>query len=308
MSLRIQRRGLMARLSDALWWRPRLLLLILLMPLVLWFGVIYSSALLALLVQSFFSVHEFSGHVDYTLTLKTYAELLSPPNLLIIFRTILMAVAVTFAAILIAFPIAYFAARYARKGWKIVFLVGVMLPLWSSYLVKVYAWKLILAEDGMLNWITEGLHLDWLLNANLALPHVGGGAVSSTGTFLVFVYVWLPLMILPIQAALERVPASILEASSDLGAHPLQTFRHVILPYAIPGMIVGSILTFSLTLGDYITPQVIGSSDQLIGQVIYQNQGQTGNAPLATAFAIVPIILMAVYLWWVKRQGALDVL
>ncbi len=303
-------RGWLARLSDALWRRPRLFLALLLAPPVLWLGVVYLGALAALLAQSFFSIDEFTGLIDYTLTLKSYGELFTPTNLDIIIRTVTMAAAVTLAAAIIGFPIAYFAARYARGKWKAVFYLGIMLPLWSSYLVKVYSWKLILAKEGILNWALTTLHLDWLLNAYLALPVVGGNSLSTspTGTFLVFLYVWLPFMILPIQAALERVPLTMLEASGDLGAHPVQTFRHVLLPMAFPGVIAGSIFTFSLTLGDYIIPQIIGTSARFIGQAVYQHQGTAGNIPLAAAFAVVPIVIMALYLWWAKRQGAFDAL
>ncbi|MDH3265224.1 MAG: ABC transporter permease, partial [Paracoccaceae bacterium] len=167
-----------------------------------------------------------------------------------------------------------------------------------------------LAKEGILNWALTELHLSWLLEAYLALPVVGGNSLSTspTGTFLVFVYVWLPFMILPVQAALERVPVTMLEASGDLGAHPAQTFRHVLLPLAMPGVIAGSIFTFSLTLGDYIIPQIVGTSARFIGQAVYQHQGTAGNIPLAAAFAVVPIVIMGLYLWWAKRQGAFDAL
>jgi putative spermidine/putrescine transport system permease protein len=301
---------IVGRLSDSLWRRPRLLVLLLLTPPALWLGIIYLGSLFSLLAQSFFSIDEFSGLIKYEFTLKTYGELFIPANYDIILRTVMMSAAVTIAAAIIAFPIAYFAARYARGRWKALFYLGVMLPLWSSYLVKVYSWKLILAKEGILNWLFETLHLSWLLNAYLSIPVIGGNSlsVSATGTFLVFLYVWLPFMILPIQASLERVPVSMLEASGDLGARPSQTFRHVLLPLALPGVIAGSIFTFSLTLGDYIIPQIVGSSRRFIGQAVYAYQGTAGNIPLAAAFAVVPILLMAVYLWIAKRQGAFDAL
>jgi putative spermidine/putrescine transport system permease protein len=281
-----------------------------LLPPVLWLGVVYVGALIALLAQSFFSIDEFSGLIDHTPTLKTYGELLRPANIDIILRTVAMAALVTLASAVIAFPIAYYAARYARGRWKAFFYLGVMLPLWSSYLVKVYAWKLILAKEGILTWLFEKLHLSWLLEAWLALPVVGGNSlsISSTGTFIVFVYVWLPFMILPVQAALERVPASLLEASGDLGATPRQTFRNVLLPLSLPGLAAGSIFTFSLTLGDYIIPQIIGSSRLFIGQAVYAHQGTAGNIPLAAAFTVVPIVIMGVYLWVARRMGAFDAL
>ena len=304
------RPGPLARLSDALWRRPRVLLVLLLLPPLLWLGVIYLGSLFALLAQSFFSIDEFSGVIVREPTLKTYRELLTPANLDIIRRTVLTAALVTVAAAVLAFPIAYFAARYARGRWKAVFYLGIMLPLWSSYLVKVYSWKLILAKEGILTWALDSVGLLWLLEAWLALPGVGGNSLSTspTGTFLVFLYVWLPFMILPIQASLERVPVSMLEASGDLGARPDQTFRHVILPLAMPGVIAGSIFTFSLTLGDYIIPQIVGTSARFIGLAVYQHQGTAGNIPLAAAFAVVPIVIMGLYLWWAKRRGAFDAL
>lgn len=302
--------GPLGRVSDLFWRRPRVLLFLLLAPPVLWLGVVYLGSLAALLAQSFFSIDEFSGQINYELTLKTYGELLRPSNFDIIIRTVVMAALVTVASIIVAFPIAYYAARYARGRWKALFYLGVMLPLWSSYLVKVYSWKLILAKEGILSWFFETLHLTWLLDGFLALPVVGGNSLSfsPTGTFLVFVYVWLPFMILPIQAALERVPVSMIEASGDLGAAPRQTLRHVLIPIALPGIIAGSIFTFSLTLGDYIIPQIVGTSARFIGLAVYQYQGTAGNIPLAAAFAVVPIVIMGLYLWWAKRQGAFDAL
>ncbi len=302
--------GMLTRISDTLWRKPNLLILLLILPPALWLGIIYLGSLFALLAQSFFSIDEFSGVIKYELTLKTYGELFRPSNFDIIVRTVVMAIAVTIGAAIIGFPVAYFAARYARGKWKALFYLGVMMPLWSSYLVKVYSWKLILAKEGILNWMFETLRLGWLLDAYLSIPIIGGNSlsVSATGTFLVFLYVWLPFMILPIQASLERVPHTMLEASGDLGARPYQTFRHVLLPLALPGVIAGSIFTFSLTLGDYIIPQIVGSSRRFIGQAVYAYQGTAGNIPLAAAFAVVPIILMALYLWIAKRQGAFDAL
>jgi putative spermidine/putrescine transport system permease protein len=304
------RGGAAGTVADVFWRNPMVLLALLLIPPLLWLGIIYLGSLFALLAQSFFSIDEFSGLVKYELTLKTYRELLNPANLDIIARTVLMAAAVTIAAAIVAFPVAYYAARYARGRWKALFYLGIMLPLWSSYLVKVYAWKLILAKEGILNWIFEKLHLTWLLEAYLSAPVIGGNSlsVSYTGTFLVFLYVWLPFMILPVQAALERVPGNLVEASADLGATPAQTFRNVLLPLAMPGVVAGSIFTFSLTLGDYIIPQIIGSSRLFIGQAVYAHQGTAGNIPLAAAFTVVPVVIMGFYLWGAKRLGAFNAL
>ena len=302
--------GLRGALSDLFWRKPKLLLLLMLLPPVLWLGIVYIGSLFALLLQSFFSIDEFSGLINRQFTLKTYGDLFQAANLDIILRTATMAALVTLASAVIAFPVAYYAARYARGRWKALFYLGIMLPLWSSYLVKIYAWKLILAKEGILTWLLAKLHLQWLLDAWLSLPIVGGNSlsVSSTGTFIVFVYVWLPFMILPVQAALERVPGNLVEASSDLGASPGQTFRNVLFPLALPGIVAGSIFTFSLTLGDYIIPQIIGTSRLFIGQAVYSQQGTAGNIPLAAAFTVVPIVIMGFYLWGAKRMGAFDAL
>jgi len=303
-------RGLGRKVSTALLLRPKLLLALLLVPPLLWLGVIYLGSMFALLIQSFFSIDEFTGMIQRTLTLRTYAELLRPAHLDIILRTAAMAAAVTLAASVIAFPIAYYMARYATGRAKTVFYLAVMLPLWSSYLVRVYAWKLILAKEGIVTWMAAELGAEMWLDALLSIPVIGGTAlsVSYIGTFTVFVYIWLPFMILPIQAALERVPQSIIEASADLGAPPHRTFRNVILPLAFPGVVAGSIFTFSLTLGDYIIPQIIGSSRLFLGQVVYIQQGTAGNIPLAAAFCVVPIIVMSIYLSVAKRLGAFDAL
>lgn len=298
------------RLSNVLYRRPALLLLLLLAPPLMWLGIVYLGSLFALLAQSFFAIDEFSGMVRREFTLATYAQLFTPANMDIVLRTASMAAAVTAAAALVAFPVAYYMARHTGPKLKAVFYLAVMLPLWSSYLVRVYAWKLILAKEGIISWAFTKLHLAWLLDAVLALPVIGGSSlsVSYIGMFLVFLYIWLPFMILPIQAALERVPPSYLDASSDLGAHPRQTLRHVILPLAFPGIVAGSIFTFSLTLGDYIIPGIVGSSRLFIGQAVFVHQGTAGNIPLAAAFSVVPIVIMAVYLTIARRLGAFNAL
>jgi putative spermidine/putrescine transport system permease protein len=302
--------GLLDRISDLFLRRPRFLTFLLLLPPLLWIGIVYVGSLFALLLQSFYSVDYFSGLVVHEFTLSTYAQLLEEANVQIIIRTVSMAALVTLACSVIAFPIAYYAARYARGWTKALFYLAVMMPLWSSYLVKVYAWKLILAKEGILTWIAQGLHLNWVINGLLSVPIIGGPSLSFSyvGTFLVFVYIWFPYMILPIQAALERVPTNYLEAAADLGANPRQTFRTVILPLALPGIIAGSIFTFSLTLGDYIVPTIVGNSRLMIGQAVYTLQGTAGNVPLAAAFTVVPMVIMGLYLWMAKRMGAFDVL
>jgi putative spermidine/putrescine transport system permease protein len=306
----LPQRGLADRLTATFWCRPNLLLALLIAPPLIWLGVVYLGSLAALLLQSFYSIDEFSGVVNTDITLKTYGELFRPSNFDIILRTLVMSAAVTIGCAIIAFPIAYYAARYAKGRWKAVFYLGVLLPLWSSYLVKVYAWKLILAKEGIISWAANATHTTGALDALLRIPTIGGNSLSTSyiGTFIVFVYIWLPYMILPMQAALERVPMTMLEASADLGATRAQTFRTVVVPLALPGIIAGSIFTFSLTMGDYIIPQIIGNSANFIGMAVYQFQGTAGNLPLAAAFAVVPILIMLVYLAMAKRMGAFDAL
>jgi len=297
-------------LSTALYGRRRLALALLLAPPLLWLGIVYCGSLLALLANSFYGLDEFSGVIKREFTLGNFVELAAPANRDVIARTVGMAAAVTLGCALIAFPIAYLMARYTRGWLRAALYLGVMLPLWSSYLVRVYAWKLLLAKEGVVNWVFAETGMSGLLEAILAVPGVGGPSlsISTLGTFIVFVYIWLPFMILPIQAALERVPQSLIEASADLGAHDAATFRKVIFPLALPGVVAGSIFTFSLTLGDYIIPGIIGDSSLFLGQVVFLQQGTAGNVPLAAAFTLVPITVMAVYLALAKRMGAFDAL
>ncbi len=304
------RGGLTGRVADGLWRHPRVHLLLLLIPPLLWLGVVYLGSLFAMLAQSFFSIDEFTGQIDRTLTLSTYAQLLQLANLDIIARTVLMAASVTIACALIALPVAYYAAVYARGRTKAAFYFLVMMPLWSAHLVKVYAWKLLLSKEGVVGWVFDAVGLGFVLEAILAIPVIGGPSLSTSylGTFLVFTYVWLPYMILPVQAALERVPKSLVEAAADLGASPGKSFRSVILPLALPGLAAGSIFTFSLTLGDFIIPQIIGGSTIFIGQAVLIHQGTAGNIPLAAAFTVVPIVVMGLYLWGAKKLGAFDAL
>ncbi len=301
--------GWRRRLSDLLYTRRGLLMALLIGPPLLWLGVIYLGSLFSLLANSFFGLDDFTGQVDRsTLTLRNFQELLDPTNLDVAMRTVAMALSVTLTCAVIGFPLAYVMARYARGSTRAVLYIAVMLPLWSSYLVRLYAWKLLLAKEGAISWAFAELHLSWLLEALLATPGIGGNSLSFSrmGTFIVFVYMWLPFMILPIAAAIERIPGSLLEASSDLGAAPATTFWKVIFPLAMPGIAAGSIFTFSLTLGDYIIPQVIGDSTLFIGQVVYRQQGVAGNIPFAAAFSLVPIVVIGVYLMIARRLGAFD--
>lgn len=302
--------SLRRRLSDLLYTRRGLLLLALLAPPLLWFGVIYLGALFALLANAFFGLDDFTGQVVREFTLRNFAEMTDRANVDVVVRTVAMAVAVTLVCTALALPLAYYMARHARGAQKAALYIAVMLPLWSSYLVRLYAWKLLLAKEGAISWLAQQTHTTGLLDALLATPGIGGPSLSFStfGTFLVFVYMWLPFMVLPIQAAIERIPGSMLEASSDLGAAPRTTLRRIVLPLAMPGIAAGSIFTFSLTLGDYIIPQVIGDSTLYIGQVVYRQQGVAGNVPFAAAFSLVPIVVIGVYLWLAKRMGAFDAL
>ncbi|UCL89239.1 ABC transporter permease [Pseudomonas sp. HS-18] len=300
----------MRAISTFLYRRSTLYLLMLLIPPLLWFGVIYIGSLFALLWQSFYTFDDFTMAVTPDLTLANYQALFNPANYDIVLRTLGMAIAVSIASAILAFPIAYYMARYAGPKEKAFFYIAVMLPMWASYIVKAYAWTVILAKGGILYWVIEHLHLLGLLNLLLEVPGVGGNTLSTShiGRFWVFTYIWLPFMILPIQAALERLPPTLLQASADLGAQPRQTFFQVILPLAFPGVVAGSIFTFSLTLGDFIIPQLVGPSGLFIGTMVYVQQGAVGNMPLAAAFTLVPIVLIAVYLSIAKRLGAFDAL
>jgi putative spermidine/putrescine transport system permease protein len=277
---------------------------------VIWLVGVYGGSLLALLVQSFFRLNPFSGVLERVFSLDTWNTLFTSANNAVIVRTVGMAAVVTVASVVIAFPLAYFMALYARPRTKAILVLAVLVPLWSSYLVRVYSWKLILAADGIINWFVERLGLQSVLQAVLDAPGIGGPSLSISlfGQFLVFVYIWLPFMILPIVASLERVPRSLLEASADLGAQPALTLRKVTWPMAIPGVAAGSIFTFSLTLGDYIIPTIIGDSSPFIGLAIYSYQGVAGNLPLAAAFSFVPIAIMAVYLTVARKLGAFEAL
>jgi putative spermidine/putrescine transport system permease protein len=297
------------RVSTFLYGRPKFYLALLLIPPLLWFGTVYLGSLFNLLANSFYAIDEFTAKIIYQPTLATLKQVVSQPaHIDIIVRTVVMALAVTMTCAVIAFPIANFMARYASPRMKALFYVGVMLPMWTSYLVKVYAWRLILAKQGILSWLLDSVGLGPVLDWTLRLPGVGGPSLSSSylGMFIVFVYMWLPYMILPLAAALERVPVSLVQASADLGARPGQTFRNIVLPLALPGLAAGSVFTFSLTLGDYIIPSVVGAPGYFIGMMVYQQQGTAGNLPLAAAFSVVPIILVMIYLSLARRAGAFD--
>ena len=295
---------------NILYRKNNLFLFLLLTPPLLWFGVVYLGSLFALLWQSFYTFDDFSMAVTHDLTLDNYRVLFDSTNLDIILRTLSMAVAVTLSCAAIGFPIAYYMTRYGSARERGFFYIAVMLPMWASYIVKTYAWTVILSQKGILYYLFNHLGLTGALESLLQLPIIGGNtlATSNLGRFIVFTYIWLPFMILPIQAALERVPTNLLQASADLGARPAQTFRKVLFPLVFPGVVAGSIFTFSLTLGDYIIPQLIGPSGLYIGTMVYTMQGSIGNMPLAAAFTVVPIVLIFIYLSLARKAGAFDAL
>lgn len=301
---------MMNRLSGYFFQRPKLVTLLLLSLPMTYMLVVYLGSLVSLLVNSFYYLEEFTGLVVKEFTLGTYAQLLKPTNLGIFRRTVGMALAVTVMDAVIAFPLAYYIAKFASSRLRTYLYIAVTLPLWSSYLVRVYAWKLVLSKEGILSWFVDIFHMNFVLDWVLSIPGIGGSSLSLSplGMFIAFCYIWLPYMIVPIQTALERVPRSLLEASSDLGAKPAQTFRNVILPLAFPGVVAGSIFTFSLTMGDFIVPQSLGTSRFFIGQAVYSHQGTAGNIPLAAAFTMGPVVIMIVYLLIARKLGAFDAL
>lgn len=278
---------------------PRFQLFALLVPPAGWFGVVYYGSLALLLVSAFWTLDPTTHDIVHQLSLANFQKLVTEsvyPTIAL--RTTVIAAIVTVADAVIAFPIAYFMARVASPRTRAALAVAVLLPLWASYLVRVYAWRVILSDSGLVDWAF----------AQLGVPNVGSlFGISDLSMTIVFIYLWLPYMILPIFAGLERIPSSYLEASADLGGRPWTTFRRIILPLAIPALAAGSIFTFSLTLGDYITPSLISNS-QFIGNVIVNELGVAGDIPFAAAFAMVPIAIMAVYLLGVRRLGAFEAL
>lgn len=282
-------------LSRLLWRRPWLRVGALLTPPLGWLVIVYLGSLAVLLVAAFWTLDDFSGLVVRGLSLDNFRTIVEEPVYRrIVARTVSIAALVTITDIVLAFPIAFYMARVASPARRAALAVAVLMPLWASYLVKVYAWRTMFAHDGILNWALDPL--------GLSVPQSGYVRV-----WIVLSYLWLPYMILPIYAGLERIPDSLLDASGDLGARPWRTFRSVVLPVTVPAIAAGSIFTFSLSLGDYITPQLV-SSTQFIGNVVYANVGIANNLPLAAAFATVPVLIMIVYLLLVRRAGAFEAL
>ena len=287
--------GVRRRLSAFLFRHPRTKLGILLGAPVAWMVVVYLGALALLFVSAFWRLDPFTGLIirDWGFTnFRTLFE--DEVYRTIVLRTLGISVAVTVTDILLAFPLAYLAARLSTTRTRNLILLAVVVPLWSSYLVRIFAWRLILTSNGFLNWLVEATGIGSLQIGN-----------SNWAIWLVFVYLWLPYVMLPIYGALERIPGSYLEASSDLGARGWRTFRSVIMPLALPGIVAGSIFAFSLTLGDYIAPQLVGNT-KFIGSVVYDSVGVANNVPFAAALALVPVAIMAAYLLVAKRLGAFE--
>ena len=285
-------------LAALLWRRPWLRAVGLLSAPLAWFVLIYLASLAVLLVTAFWRINPFTTDIERVWSLDNFKTLIeSATYRRIALRTVGMSAAVTVTDALAAFPFAWYMARVASSRVRSALFVAVMLPLWASYLARVYSWRLILSQDGALNWTLDKLHL----------PTVGV-AYSTWAMWIVFSYVWLPFMILPVYAAMERIPDSYLEASSDLGARGWRTTRSVVLPLVLPGLVAGSIFTFSLTLGDFITPQLVGGGEQFVGNVVYGNVGIANNVPFAAAYATIPVVVMAVYLTIARRLGAFEAL
>ena len=285
------RESLGRRLSTYFYHHPRVSLALLLAAPIGCFAIAYLGSLVVLLTASVWNVDPFTSQVVHTFTLDNFRRIVQEDVYrTVAWRTIKMAAFVTVADALLAFPIAYYMARVASPRTRNLLVVAVLLPLWASYLVKAYAWRTILSGAGVLNWALEPLGLSF-------------DGYTSVGLWLVFTYLWLPFMILPIYAGLERIPQSLLEASADLGGRSVRTFFRVTLPLAFPAVVAGSIFTFSLTLGDYIAPKLI-TSQQFIGTVIYDNHGT--NLPVAAAFTLVPIVVMVVYLLVARRLKAFE--
>jgi putative spermidine/putrescine transport system permease protein len=265
----------------------------------IWFVALYLAAIGALLVTAFWTVDDMSGDLIPGFSFANFAELTSDPIYrTIAVRTIFIAAAVTVTDAVLAWPFAYAMVRLAGPRLRAVLMALVLVPLWSSYLARVYAWRLILAHDGVLNWTLSALGLPDL--------HIG---YSNWAMWIVFSYLWLPFMILPLAAAVERIPPSLLEASADLGERGMATFRRVILPMALPGMVAGAIFTFSLTLGDFVTPMLVGGTgSDFIGNVVYANVGVTNNIPFAAAYATLPLGVMGLFLLLARKLGAFDAL
>jgi putative spermidine/putrescine transport system permease protein len=286
------RRSAGRRLADLFYGHPRLQVGSLLAGPIGWLVIGYLGSLAVLLIASFWSVDALSGELNKGFTLDNYKELFDQSVYKdVAVRTIGIAAAATLTDVVLAFPIAFYMAKVASPRVKGLLVVAILMPLWSFYLVKVYAWQTMLASGGVIDWALNPIGLS-------------GPGYGSTAVWLVESYLWLPYMILPIYAGLERIPNSMISASEDLGAKPWNTFRRVVLPLAFPAVVAGSIFTFSLTLGDYITPTLVSPNTQFIGNVVFANH--TNNLPLASAFAVVPIVVMVAYLLIARRLGAFE--
>ena len=274
--------------------RPGLRVGLLLLPPMLWLGVAYLGALAALFITSLWGQNSFTGTIERVWTLDNFRDLLTiEVYRTITLRTLGIAALVTVVDAVLAFPIALYMAKVASPRLQRLLVIAVLMPLWASYLVKAYAWRGLLSQNGLVDAIASPF--------GLGTP--GYGLLATTITLA---YLWLPYMILPIFAGLERLPDSLFEASADLGGRPGMTLRRVVLPMAFPAVVAGSIFTFSLSMGDYIAVRIVGGTGQLLGNVVYDNQGAANNLPFAAAVATIPVVVMLVYLAAVRRTGALE--
>src|SRR2546421_7641585 len=291
--------GRVGRIQALLWRRPWMRAALLLGPGLTWFVVIYLASLVLLLITAFWQINPFTTAIERVWNIDNFRTLVTDGTYrLIILRTIGLAVAVTLTDAVLAFPFAYYMARVASRRVQTLLFAAVLLPLWASYLARVYAWILILNHSGLLNWSLQ----------SIGLPPANIG-YTNVAMWVVFSYIWLPFMIIPTYAALERVPESLLEASADLGARRWRTIRDIVLPLALPGVVAGSIFTFSLTLGDYITPVLVGGAGStFIGNVVFSNIGIANNIPFAAALSTIPVAIIAVYLFIAQRLGAFEAL
>ena len=256
--------------------------------------LIYVVALAALLVTAFWSVDSFTGELNRSFTFANLREITTESLYrTVTIRTLGVALAVTIVDIAIALPIAFYMAKVASRRMQRILVIAVLTPLWASYLVKAFAWRSVLSDGGIFEWAASRIGLD--------SPGYGLAAVVITQA-----YIWLPYVILPIFAGLERVPDSLLDAAGDLGASAWQTLRTVVFPMLVPAIIAGSIFSFSLTLGDYITVNIVGGANQMLGNLVYTNVGAANNLPLAAAVALIPVLIMIGYLSAVRRTGALE--
>lgn len=293
-STAMQQGSISRRFSNFLYQRSKVGLALLLTPPTLWLGLVYIASIAALLVTAFWTVDSFTGNLTKTWSLQNFATILGESTYqAVTLRTLGIALSVTLIDVIIALPVAFYMSKVASSGWQKFLVISMTLPLWSSYLVKAYAWRSVLSSGGILDWA--------LTPFGISTPGYG-----LEGTIITLSYLWFPFVVLPIYTALQRVPNSLIEASADLGGGTLKTLKSVVIPLIVPGIIAGSIFSFSLTLGDYIAVKIVGGATQTLGTIIYTNVGTANNLPLAAAIAFIPLVIILIYLSSIKRTGALE--